>query len=113
MCMEVAWALQYLKGIGILHRDLAVRNCLLFGDVVKLSDFGKAVRGSNYQMDPREKLPIRWLAPETMTTLKFTCATEVWSYGIICWEVFADGEEPYPGLMVRQVNELVCFFVAF
>lgn len=58
-------------------------------------------------MDPKEKLPIRWLAPDTMTQHVFNYATEVWSYGITCWEIYANGAEPYPGMMVREVNEQV------
>lgn len=80
---------------------------------MKLSDFGKSQKGLNYQMDPKEKLPIRWLAPETMTDHIFSYPTEVWSFGIVCWEIYADGQEPYPGLMVKEVNERVRFLCCF
>ena len=108
MCADVAFALHYLKRQKILHRDLAVRNCLLFkNNTVKLADFGKSQPGPEYAMEPKEKLPIRWLSPETMVTRKFTFASEVWSFGIVCWEIFSNGAEPYPGFMVREVNEQV------
>jgi len=60
-------------------------------------------------MEPKEKLPIRWLSPETMRTKDFTFASEVWSFGIVCWEIFSNGAEPYPGMMVKDVNIEVLF----
>ena len=52
-------------------------------------------------------MPVRWLAPETLTTLKFTLKTDVWAFGILCWEVFMDGLEPYPDLKAVEVKEKV------
>lgn len=55
-------------------------------------------------MDPRKRVPIRWLAPETLRTAMYTQKTDVYSYGIMCWEIFANGQEPYPGFTVAEVN---------
>lgn len=71
ICQELCWALQYLKSKALLHRDLAARNLLYHNGHVKLSDFGKSQQGPTYQMDPNEKLPIRWLSPETVRFLIF------------------------------------------
>jgi len=107
MCQQVSWALCYMKDKKILHRDLAARNCLLHQGTIKLSDFGKSQPGPAYAMDPHERLPIRWLSPESMTSLIYDYAAEVWSFGVTCWEIFHDGAEPYPGMMVREVSEAV------
>lgn len=60
-------------------------------------------------MDPRKRVPIRWLAPETLRTAMYTQKTDVFSYGIMCWEIFANGQEPYPGFTVAEVNVRVSF----
>lgn len=62
-------------------------------------------------MDPRKRVPIRWLAPETLRTAMYTQKTDVYSYGIMCWEIFANGQEPYPGFTVAEVNVRVGFHV--
>lgn len=93
MCQQLSWAMCYLKDRNYLHRDVALRNCLYQNSVVKLSDFGKTQPGPKYDMDPHEKIPIRWLAPETLTERFFDFATEVWSFGIVCWEIYANAQE--------------------
>lgn len=60
--------------------------------------------GTVYQMDPRKRVPIRWLAPETLRTAVYTQKTDVFSYGVLCWEIFLGGAEPYAGLNVAEVN---------
>lgn len=71
---------------------------------MKISDFGLTREGTVYQMDPRKRVPIRWLAPETLRTAMYTQKTDVFSFGIMCWEIFANGQEPYPGFTVAEVN---------
>uniref|UniRef100_A0A0M3IMP5 Tyrosine-protein kinase n=2 Tax=Ascaris TaxID=6251 RepID=A0A0M3IMP5_ASCLU len=104
MCLGAAWGLEYLHGKPVLHRDIAARNCLYGDNKVKISDFGLTREGTVYQMDPRKRVPIRWLAPETLRTAMYTQKTDVFSFGIMCWEIFANGQEPYPGFTVAEVN---------
>lgn len=63
--------------------------------------------GPEYKMDENERMPIRWLSPETMQNFKFDFASEVWSFGIVCYEIFSNAEEPYSGYSLGQVNMLV------
>ncbi|VIO97650.1 Protein kinase domain containing protein [Brugia malayi] len=104
MCLGASWGLEYLHAKPVLHRDIAARNCLFGDNKIKISDFGLTREGTVYQMDPRKRVPIRWLAPETLRTAMYTQKTDVFSYGIMCWEIFANGQEPYPGFTVAEVN---------
>uniref|UniRef100_A0A1I7ZZR1 Tyrosine-protein kinase n=1 Tax=Steinernema glaseri TaxID=37863 RepID=A0A1I7ZZR1_9BILA len=104
MCLGAAWGLEYMHAKNVLHRDIAARNCLVQEGKIKLSDFGLSREGSTYQMDPKRRVPIRWLAPETLRTAAYSRKTDVWAFGIMCWEIFADGSEPYGGMTVGEVN---------
>ncbi|KAI6188505.1 Tyrosine-protein kinase [Aphelenchoides besseyi] len=86
MCMGTVWALEYLHSKNCIHRDVAARNCLYAKKTVKISDFGLSREGESYQMTSAKRLPIKWLAPETLTT---------GNLGITLWEIFANGAEPY------------------
>lgn len=55
-------------------------------------------------MDPHKRVPIRWLAPETLRTAIYSQKTDCFAYGILCWEIFSNGAEPYPGMTVAEVN---------
>ncbi|CAJ0569536.1 unnamed protein product, partial [Mesorhabditis spiculigera] len=55
-------------------------------------------------MDPHRRVPIRWLAPETLRNAIYTQKTDVFAYGIMCWEILNNGVEPYPGMTVAEVN---------
>lgn len=99
MCLGAAQGLQYLHANHCIHRDIAARNCLYSNDkVVKLSDFGLSVVGNQYKLCAAQKLPIKWLAPETITTRFFTPKTDVYSYGVMCFEIFSNGAEPWEGV---------------
>ncbi|KAG7253478.1 hypothetical protein CRUP_033812 [Coryphaenoides rupestris] len=86
--------------MGYVHRDLAARNILVNSNLVcKVSDFGLS---RVLEDDPEAeyttrggKIPIRWTAPEAIAYRKFTSASDVWSYGIVMWEVMSYGERPY------------------
>ncbi|CAI5452414.1 unnamed protein product [Caenorhabditis angaria] len=107
MILQAAWGLEYLHSKPVLHRDIAARNCLYGDGKVKISDFGLTRHGTIYQMDPSRKVPIRWLAIETLKQQIYTQKTDVWSYGIMCWEIYNNGVEPYPGMTVAEVNQQV------
>ncbi|WKY09853.1 hypothetical protein Q1695_002312 [Nippostrongylus brasiliensis] len=105
--VKAAWGLEYLHAKNVLHRDIAARNCLYGDNKVKISDFGLTREGTVYQMDPHKRVPIRWLAPETLKMAIYTQKTDVFSYGILCWEIYNNGIEPYPGMTVAEVNQSV------
>uniref|UniRef100_A0A7E4ZRR0 Tyrosine-protein kinase n=1 Tax=Panagrellus redivivus TaxID=6233 RepID=A0A7E4ZRR0_PANRE len=104
MCTQASYGIDYLHSKKVIHRDIAARNCLYGGGKVKISDFGLTRDGPSYRMPPTKRVPIRWLAPETMFTTTYTYKTDVFSFGIMCWEIYQNGSEPYPGFTVAEVN---------
>ncbi|CAD6194628.1 unnamed protein product [Caenorhabditis auriculariae] len=109
MCHGAARGLAYLHSKNCIHRDIAARNCLYSNSkVVKLSDFGLSRMGSQYKLTTHCKLPIKWLAPETITTLYFTHKTDAYSYGVMCFEVFSNGAEPWGGVTNTETKKNVC-----
>ncbi|VDM65756.1 unnamed protein product [Strongylus vulgaris] len=105
--IDVAVGLVYLHSKGCMHRDIACRNCLI--DVkktlVKISDFGLSKQAESYTIKSEEKLPIRWQAPEVITTRIYTRKCDVYSYGILLWEIFNNAEKPYAGINNRTIRE--------
>uniref|UniRef100_A0A8R1HVJ7 Tyrosine-protein kinase n=1 Tax=Caenorhabditis japonica TaxID=281687 RepID=A0A8R1HVJ7_CAEJA len=104
---QVAAGLAYIHKQNIMHRDIAARNVLYGCGTAKVSDFGLSRVGTSYHMDPNKKAPIRWLSPETLTSFIYTQLTDVFSFGVLCWEVIENGEQPYPGLLVLEVHQKV------
>ncbi|CAI5447647.1 unnamed protein product [Caenorhabditis angaria] len=108
ICHGAALGLEYLHSNNCIHRDIAARNCLYSIDkIVKLSDFGLSRIGSSYKLTATSKLPIKWLAAETISTLMFTPKTDVYSYGVMCFEIFAEGEEPWQHVTNVEVKKYV------
>ena len=101
------------------HRDLAARNCMVAGDnTVKVGDLGLArdvYLTNHYHSNSRGPVPIRWMAPESIFDREFTSASDVWSFGVVLWEIVTLAEHPFPGLSNEEVlshvkrgkNELV------
>ncbi|XP_066492912.1 ephrin type-A receptor 8 isoform X2 [Tiliqua scincoides] len=112
MLRGISAGMRYLSELGYVHRDLAARNILINGNLVcKVSDFGLSrVLENNPDAaytTTGGKIPIRWTAPEAITYRKFSSASDVWSYGIVMWEVLAYGERPYWNMTNRDVIQSV------
>ncbi|NXG73488.1 FLT3 kinase, partial [Baryphthengus martii] len=101
---QVAKGMEFLESKSCIHRDLAARNILVtHGKVVKICDFGLArdvVNDSNYIVRGNARLPVKWMAPESLFERMYTMKSDVWSYGILLWEIFSLGVNPYPGMQV-------------
>ncbi|NWU98379.1 FLT3 kinase, partial [Upupa epops] len=101
---QVAKGMEFLESKSCIHRDLAARNILVtHGKVVKICDFGLArdiVNDSNYIVRGNTRLPVKWMAPESLFERTYTIKSDVWSYGILLWEIFSLGINPYPGIQV-------------
>ncbi|XP_017768942.1 PREDICTED: leukocyte tyrosine kinase receptor [Nicrophorus vespilloides] len=112
--VDVAKGCKYLEDNRFIHRDIAARNCLLTtkgpGRVVKIADFGMSrdiYRSDYYRKGGKAMLPIKWMPPEAFLDGIFTSKTDVWSFGVLLWEIMSMGYMPYTGCANRDVMQLV------
>ncbi|XP_036404771.1 tyrosine-protein kinase ITK/TSK [Megalops cyprinoides] len=108
MCLDVCDGMAYLESANFIHRDLAARNCLVSeNQVVKVSDFGmtRFVLDDQYTSSLGSKFPVKWSAPEVIQYSKFSSKSDVWSFGVLMWEVYNEGRIPYENRTNGEVME--------
>uniref|UniRef100_A0AAU0N4Z7 receptor protein-tyrosine kinase n=1 Tax=Gecarcinus lateralis TaxID=6769 RepID=A0AAU0N4Z7_GECLA len=108
---QTARGMEFLSRNGVIHRDLAARNVLVGEEkVCKVADFGFARDLANNRIYERKsdgRLPIRWMAPESLFDNIFTTKSDVWSFGVLLWEIVTLGSTPYPGMGATEVMRKV------
>jgi serine/threonine protein kinase len=114
MALSCAAGMDYLSKQRVVHRDLACRNLLYFKDmmtgeyIIKVADFGLAkVVNTEYYATPQSACPFKWSAIEALAFRRFTTMSDVWSFGVVLWELYSRGMEPYTGVGPAQVYPLL------
>ncbi|XP_078100391.1 tyrosine-protein kinase Tec isoform X1 [Sander vitreus] len=110
ICLDVSEGMEHLEANGFIHRDLAARNCLVNdSQVVKVSDFGMAryVLDDQYTSSSGAKFPVKWSPPEVFNFCKYSSKSDVWSFGVLMWEVFTEGRMPFEQSQNHEVVTLV------
>uniref|UniRef100_A0A8K9V8T7 Tyrosine-protein kinase receptor n=1 Tax=Oncorhynchus mykiss TaxID=8022 RepID=A0A8K9V8T7_ONCMY len=111
MAGEIADGMSYLNANKFVHRDLAARNCMVADDyTVKIGDFGMTrdiYETDYYRKGGKGLLPVRWMSPESLKDGVFTTTSDVWSFGVVLWEIATLAEQPYQGMSNEQVLHFV------
>lgn len=107
--VDIALGMEYLSGHNFLHRDLAARNCMLRDDyAVCVADFGlskKIYSGDYYRQGRIAKMPVKWIAVESLADRVFTVKSDVWAFGVTMWEIATRGMTPYPGVQNHEIYD--------
>ncbi|XP_054743342.1 proto-oncogene tyrosine-protein kinase receptor Ret, partial [Anastrepha obliqua] len=108
---QICKGMAYLTEIKLVHRDLAARNVLLAdGKICKVSDFGltrDVYEDDAYLKRSRDRVPVKWMAPESLADHVYTTKSDVWAFGVLCWELITLGASPYPGILPQDLYNLL------
>lgn len=108
---QISKGMAYLAEIKLVHRDLALRNVLLAeGKVCKISDFGltrDVYEDDAYLKKSKDRVPVKWMSPESLADHVYTTKSDVWSFGVVGWEIITLGSTPYPGITPQNLYHLL------